>query len=274
MKRPTTTYWLLRFASVALCGIIFFSGCVGGTETGNPGFSGQIAVNALSFDANRVELSARTDDSQSDILLREVWVNLGALRLTPAERCKDDTNIINDDTDDTIVVPASGVKDHGGAEALIKSYEAITGRYCRMDATLTNVASTASDEIPRDMQGYAVLLDGTSGEGNDFRVRLKSPGVVPLRAIEEGGFKLSSDEGNLFLGFDVSTWLQQVSFANATQNSEGVAIVDETSNTDLYHQIEKQLRSGLKLHRDENGDAELDESEVTPIAGGDRLFLQ
>jgi hypothetical protein len=222
------------------------AGCTGGTETGNPSFTG-----ALSYTGYDSEPSVATVDN--------AWLSLGRVSFSTLGGCELGGGTSFD-------VPALGVGDHAAGAHNFTSFKTTVGSYCNVELPFVRVTETSAlGAAPAELVQHSVLLIGHTPDGTPFRVLSAVPLTVVLNI--SAPFELADAEGKLLFVFDFSQWLKDVDFASAAQTDGSIEISDE-QNSDLLEQLEDSLPRGVLLYRDADGDGVLD-AGATPLGRGE-----
>jgi hypothetical protein len=215
--------------------------CVG-TETGNPSFEGTLSYNAHSSDAARVALLSGDPGA---IVVNNAWLVLGDVGFVEGSACNTAT-------------PASGhadglgIGDHAPPTAASTPLSLEAGRYCGVHLPLVHPPDVLPTDLPSEIAGHSVLINGTLADGRRFLLRSASEDELFLLATT-GAFALDAELPDVLIGFDVATWLGELSWASAVEEADGSVLVDETHNESLLQEFESHLASGTTLFRDVDG---------------------
>jgi hypothetical protein len=223
--------------------LVWCLGCTG-TETGNPfdePFDAEMRADAHSSDPAAVDIQA------GDISVRQVWLSVDPIELIPSSDC--DATI-----GDSLAPPNFGTADHAEADSTLAVFDLLPNEYCRARMPLALTSGALPNGAPPELAGRSVVVTGTvTGPDIEFVIASEIDRVVELRAIDSG-FEMSSDNGFLFLGFDVATWLADLDIASGTPDANGVVVIDSTNNPALLTAFEANLDGGIELYRDDDRD--------------------
>jgi hypothetical protein len=233
--------WLL------LSGLL--AGCAGGTETGNPPLEGKLSYAAYSTEPAAVGVRS----TGSTTTVEAVWLDLGDVRFNPGTEC-------DGSEPGAVVAPGIGVGDHASGKPVSTRFSPEPGAYCAVSLALKRSGPPPVD-APPELAGASVLLLGVFEPGTPFSIRSELEGSVVLLPAAAGGFSLSQGSAAALLGFDVAAWLAGLDFAAANVTSGSIA-VDSSTNTALLEHFEQNLKAGVTLFRDAEGDGVLDQDAV------------
>lgn len=226
------------------------AGCSGGTETGNPPFTGALSYTGYSSEPSRVGVRA----AGSALSVREAWLDLEGVSLSASGRC-------GLSSDAALALPGLGVGDHAAGAHVVTSFEATSAVFCQVEIPFVRAAAPASG--PAQLPGNSILLLGELADGTPFSVASRLTPVVALEATA-GGFSLAPERAHLLLAFDFAAWLADVDFDGA-ERAGGEVRIDASHNLAALHAFEGRLSRGVSLHRDVDGDGVLDAGSA-PIA--------
>jgi hypothetical protein len=225
------------------------AGCAGGTETGNPSFTGSLGYDAYSSAPAVVGLRA----ALSSLNVTSAWLVLGDVDFV---RCDDKAAAAEH-------VHGLGAGDHAGEPVPPTSFELAAGRYCGVRLPVMP-DGTLPDDAPASLTNHSIVIQGSLPDGRTFELDgAVSATSFSLRASGEG-FELDGGHAGVLIGFDVAKWLDGVDFSTATE-SDGRVLVDETHNAKQLEAFDRNMPSGITLFRDSNRDGVLDTDRV-PLA--------
>lgn len=249
VRRQRLGWWLFLSAGLLAC--------ESGTETGNPSFKREFSYAGYS---SSVDLGVGEGPSVASVVVVRAWLSLDDVTLTRSDAC-------NPSELSTLDLPALGVGDHAAGSHNYTEFAASAGRVC--GATLPFAMVTSVDDAssaPPALVGHSVLLDGRLADGTLFRILSSSAPAIAFD-LGESALELSDDEADLLVVFDFASWLSGLDFS-AAQRVDGSIEVSESSNTELLATFESNLRRGVMLYRDRDGDGRIDEGSE-PLAFGE-----
>jgi hypothetical protein len=225
-------------------------GCTGGTETGNPPFTGSLSYTGFSSEPERVGLR----QVGTELTVRQAWLDLDEVTLLAGGGCG-----LADGA--SLTLPGIGVGDHAAGVHVVTRFEATSAAFCTLDLPFVRAAAPSGG--PDELAGNSVLLRGDLADGTAFSIASRQTPVVELEA-GNGGFRLEAEQARILLAFDFAAWLAGLDFA-AAERLDGVISVDRERNVALLEAFEQRLSGGVSLHRDPDGDGTL-EAGSQPIA--------
>jgi len=214
--------------------------CTGGTETGNPPFTGALSYTGRSSapDDYAVRSGGRIASVQS------AWLDLSAVSVSSLGGC-------DGGAQGAFTVPALGLGDHAAGQHNVTAFQAQPGTFCSVELGFVR-APTAVTGAPDDVASHSLLLLGVLADGTPFSIASAAETVVELKS-EAGGFSLDSAQSSAVVVFDFAAWLSGLDLASATREN-GEARIDDGSNQALLRRFEAQLATGISVYRDEHGD--------------------
>lgn len=227
-----------------------------GTETGNPSFDGTLSYNTHTTDASRVALL------QADpgvLVVDNAWLVLGDVGFVQGAMCDADARAAQHAT-------GLGVGDHATPAAAETAFMLSEGRYCGVHLPFVHPPEVLPADLPSEIAGHSVLIDGTLADGRRFLLSSAFEGDVFLSALD-GSFELDALSSNVLVGFDVAIWLGALDWQSATEESDGSVVVDETHNQDLRIAFEDNLALGMSLYRDDDGLGQITDASQKIAAG-------
>lgn len=236
-----------------LC-VLGLAACVG-TETGNPSFDGTLSYNAHSTNPQRVALLEGAPD---EIVVDTAWLVLGDVGFVPTDMC-------DPDAQPQVHAPGLGVGDHAPADAPATPLSLAAGSYCGMHLPFVH-AATAPSSAPPELVDHSILIEGTLADGRAFRITSAFEGDLFL-AASNVEFDMSAAQPRALVGFDVATWLGDLSWASATSDSDDIVRVDSINNDAILQAFEQSLARGTALYRDLDGSGQIT-SESEKLADG------
>lgn len=221
-------------SALLLLGFLGSGGCTGGTETGNPSFTG-----ALSYTGLATSQGPTVDNA---------WLSLDGVAFS-SEGCGDAT---------AFEVPALGVGDHAAGAHNFTTFRISAGRYCGVELPFKRVVDPAElGAAPVELEGRSVLIEGHLADGTAFHV-VSAVSLTVALAPDDASFELSESDAQLLMAFDFSEWLKDLDFESAKRDETGIRI-SEDENPDLLTAFEEALPRGVLLYRDRDGDGRLDQ---------------
>lgn len=238
--------WALAAVAITL------SSCAGGTETGNPSFTGELAYTAYSSAPGRVGVRA----AGSDATVTAVWLDLG------------DIGFVADcgaDAGTAVTAPALGIGDHAAGRHNLTRFELTPESFCRVTVPFGVAGQgTLPAGAPPSLRDHAVVVEGTRADGVPFSVLGDAAAVFPLSA-GSGGFAMTAGSGKALLAFDVARWLD-LDLASVAPTA-GAILVSADEHADLHARFLRNLGAGIVLFRDGDGDGRVDPSPETLAQG-------
>jgi hypothetical protein len=217
--------------------------CTGGTETGNPPFTGALSYTGFSSEPERIGVQS----TGRELSVRQAWLDLDSVSFSARGDCE-----LTDD--DALTLPGLGVGDHAAGVHVVTHFEAAPARFCRIE--LPFVRAEAPGSGPPEVTGNSLLLLGQLPDGTAVSIASQRAPVVELEA-EAGGFRVDAEQSELLLAFDFAAWLDGVDLAGAERTADAISI-DGDHNPSLLDAFERNLSRGVSLHRDRDGDGKLD----------------
>jgi hypothetical protein len=231
--------------------------CTGGTETGNPSFSGALSYTGYS---SSPDIAVGESGAEPRLSVENAWLSLDGVTLSREGACALEAT-------DAVRLPALGVGDHAAGAHNFTPFEAAAGAYCNVELPLKRV--TSAEELgsaPAELEQHSILLTARLADGTPLRIlSAATPRVVLLP--DRAGFELLESGGDLLIAFDFAAWLGELDFTAATR-VEGAIEVSEQANPELLAAFEAQLSRGVALYRDRDGDGRLD-AELELLARGE-----
>ncbi len=221
--------------------------CAGGTETGNPSFSGALSYTGYS---SSPEVAVGAAQSGSLATIDNAWLSLQGVTLSQRGEC----GLVDDAS---VEIPGLGVGDHAAGAHNFTRFTASARDFCNVELPLSRVTERAQlGPAPAELEGHSILLEGRLADGTPLRIlSAAAPRVVLAPAA--GGFALSENEGELLMAFDFAAWLRGLDWATA-EVEDGRVELSERVNAGLLAAFEANLSRGVELYRDRDGDGKLD----------------
>jgi hypothetical protein len=243
----------MRAFSAACVLALAFSGCAGGTETGNPAVSTGIALQLHSTDPGAVAVG----EGAGGAVVQQAWVSFGVFDFRRAGECGSTSELDNQ------AGPIAAVVDLAEPDTRI-DLDLEAGSYCGLMVPLEQVTAELPDGAPAEIGDHSIVVRGERADGVAFT--LAYPEQDELELIGVGGdFDLEADGEGLLLLFDVSVWMQGVNLQLAALSPDNTIHIDAQNNTGLLDAFEINVECALQLYRDLDGDGALDPGEP-PLA--------
>ncbi|HVU01091.1 MAG TPA: hypothetical protein VHE30_05035 [Polyangiaceae bacterium] len=233
-------------------GAIFLAACTGGTETGNPSFTGEVAYTAYSSAPDRI--GVRSEGSVANV--SSVWLDLGDIGFSAD--CDADAGA-------PVKAPALGVGDHAAGRHNVTRFELEPESFCRVTVPFGVAGQDALPEgAPALLRDHSVVVEGTRADGVPFTVLGDAASTFALPAVS-GTFAVTASTGKTLLAFDVARWLD-LDLASVAP-SAGAVTVSADEHADLHAVFLGNLGPGIVLLRDEDGDGHVDPAPETLARG-------
>lgn len=217
------------------------------TETGNPEMSLALTARSTAPEAVSVGIA-----DGAPIVIDGAWAFVEDVKLVQGDRCDVPGEIETD-------APSPGVVDLAAVAAHVVEFRAPAEDYCRV-----RVRTDRADEIPADapaeLEGNALVVTGTRGDGAPFVVVSRDGFDADVRSRSEP-FTLDEVRDSLVLALDAAAWFEGWSIDSATPGDDGVVRIDE--GDPLLGAFEGALEASLELFDDEDDDDALDEGEAS-----------
>jgi hypothetical protein len=250
MKGSKPLALLLVAAGLALAA----TGCEG-TETGNP-FQVELRADAHSSDPAAVAVG-----EGGAVVVSQAWLALDPIAMAPAGDC----------AAAEVSTADFGTADHAAAGAVLEELELDEGDYCRALLPFVRAAVPLPEGAPPELEGSSIVITGEiTATGTPFRLVSRLEQTIDVHALSAlgGRFDLAADQPGLFLGFDVARWFAPVDLASAELDGDGVAVIDDSSNTGLLSAFETDMAAGIELYRDLDQDGSVDQPDDELLARG------
>lgn len=213
-------------------GLMLLAACAGCSSSDDDTEDGEVTILPLSENAPNAGLTFDT----AELSLREFSV----------QPCAPDAAAlsVSDFPIDLFLDPPAGV-------------EFVTGvsSYCGIQA---KIGPATSADLP-ELQGSSVLLHGTRADGATFAL---TSGLVTTLSLESTE---PFDVRHLVLGVDLDAWFANVDVTDAAASDDGV-LIDADDDPDLLAAFEGDTASAFALYDDTNGDGQLTDAELVPVA--------
>jgi hypothetical protein len=231
--------------------------CAGGTETGNPSFTGTLEYNAYTTNAAQVALRVETSDPEpSALVVDEAWLVLGDVGFYSGASGTEDAGACDPSTEAAAHSKGIGPGDHAAEAFATADITLAAGDYCGVRVPFEPASAARVAELtgaPEALAGHSIVITGTLPDGRAFELRSASEHEVFLSA-DDAAFEMSREAGNVLIGFDVAQWLSPLDFSAATVDADGVVYVDGERNPQLLSAFDAQVASGTALFRDPDDD--------------------
>lgn len=235
----------LRLEGSALAAVLWCAGCTGGTETGNPPFTG-----ALSYTGHSSSADIGVGPGGGDLArVERAWLDVSGVQVSTSGDCVTDSS-------QAFTVPALGVGDHAAGRHNFTVFEARPAAFCSVE--LRFLRAPSAEGVPAEVAGRSVSLQGELADGTSFTIESVAEPVFRLQA-GPGGFVLGPQQNSMLLAFDFAAWLQGLDLEHASR-VDGQVRVDAQTNPELLQAFESNLAAGVALYRDpeQNGVLEAD----------------
>ncbi len=165
------------------------------------------------------------------------------IRLRPADDCDGDAAIEIDGPFAVDLTTTTAIAD-------LTDVELEAQAYCRLELRWHQDDDT---DLAIEVAGEA--------DGTPFAVRSRRNDELRLEATEADGFTIGEATSALFVAFDLAAWLDGVDIASAVLDGDGVAVIDDDTNSDLLDVFEDNVADAADLFADDDGDGALDDDE-------------
>lgn len=223
--------------------MVLATAACGGSEEGVPVSSSivRIALTVTSTDESRIAVRSE----EAELSVEEVGLAIASIGIVP---CETDSAVIAQDdypVELTVEPPAQAL------------FETGVSAYCGVEFDV----EPSSAANPAALEGLGVYVRGTRSDGVPFEVRSELNLSTALSS--ETGESFGTN--HLALGFDLATWFEGADVESATE-TDGVALIDATSNADVLAAFEANTAAAAALYEDADRDGVLDEDELAAIA--------
>lgn len=236
------------YLAVGLFALAFF-GCAGGTETGNPVVSTEIALQVHSTNPGAVAVS----EGAGGAVVQQAWVSFGVFDFRPAGECEN-LSEINTENSPSLVVADLAEPD----TRITMELEANT--YCGLIVPLEKETAELPAGAPPELADHSIVVRGERADGVPFTLAHPEQDELELDGVG-GDFDLTAEGEGLLLLFDVSDWMQGVDLPAAQLSPDNTIRIDARSNPALLQAFEINVECALELYRDSDADAVLDDDE-------------
>jgi hypothetical protein len=207
--------------------------CTSGTETGNPPAAAELSITALSREVPAQGLA-----------LENAWVFVRRLSLVPCDASAASLSTY-DFPIDLFHEPPARV-----------TFESAVTEYCAVRLAIAPFGGST----PAELDGLSAFVNGTRSDDVPFE----------LRSTLETTLELASANGpldatKLVLGIELGHWFVDADVHGAT-TTDGTALIDEESNPSVLEHFDAATALAFALYVDANGDGELTDDELTPVA--------
>lgn len=245
-------------------GLILFSACGEGTDTGNPA---SIGVKFVGIEAGFEETLVKYQTS--DITITDARLVLKEIQLEPLESClteEPEGTPEDESTEEEFDFNGPFVIDllDNSSFPEIGTTEVPAGAYCEIEV---NFDELSEEDLPDGLSsddeivGEAMIIEGTRSDGTPFIVRFGQDNRFKLEGESAEGFDVDAGGSNFFfISFNKTAWFEGVDLDNATLAEETI-VIDDESNTDLRELIVQNIIQSTQLFRDLDGDLVLDDEE-------------
>jgi hypothetical protein len=215
----------------------------GGSEEGVPTSSSlvRIALTATSTDEDRIAVRSES----ADLSVEEFGLALRALAIAPCAADSAPIAVLDFPVDLAFEPPPQALFESGVAD------------YCSVAIDV----EPATAEDPPVLEGRGVYVRGLRSDGVPFEIHSELALEAELPSSTGEAFGTS----HLALGFDLATWFEGADVEGA-EVTDGVALIDTTSNADVLQAFEANTAAATALYADADRDGVLDLDELTAIA--------
>jgi hypothetical protein len=218
-----------------------------GTDVGNGRTT--VELNVKGYEA--VAASAQAMTLTSGTRIDELYLVIGRVRLQPGEGCEgEDDGAI--DVDGPLVADLVGDKFVAGAVR----FDTVAGSFCKLRFDFQKLGDGSPAAAPAALAGLSMLVTGTRSDGVPFTIRSDRTEQVELGA--QNAFSLGEGENDLFLGYEVSSWIDAAALDELDGNP---IVVDKDNNPDRLEAFEEAVKASSRLFGDGDGDGELGDDE-------------
>jgi hypothetical protein len=221
--------------TLARLALLFAStACASGTETGNPPVTAELDISVLSREA-----------PTQGLVLDEARIFLRRLSLVP---CAADAASLStyDFPVDLLHQPPARV-----------TFESSVSEYCGVRLALAPFGGST----PAELAGLSTLVRGVRSDDAPFELR--STLETTLELVSANG---PLDATKLVLGVTPEHWFTDADVHGASTSPEGVALIDAEHNPDVLAAFDAATPLAFALYVDTNGDGELTDEELAPVA--------
>jgi hypothetical protein len=233
------------YIAVAILALAFL-GCAGGTETGNPALSTEIALRVHSTNPGAVAVN----QGEGGSVVQQAWVSFGVFDFLRAGECGQMNEFENQ------AGPSLVVADLAEPSTRI-SLELEKDTYCGLIVPLEKLTDELPEEAPPELADHSIVVKGERSDGVAFTLAYPEQDELELAGVG-GDFDLEADGEGLLLLFDVSVWMDGVDLQGAVGSPGGDIRIDARSNPGLLQAFEINVECALEFYRDGDGDGELD----------------
>lgn len=233
------------FLAVALLALACF-GCAGGTETGNPALSTEIALQVHSTDPGAVAVN----QGEGGSVVQQAWVSFGVFDFRRAGECGQMNEFENQAGPTLVVADLAEPSTRIGLELG-------TDTYCGLIVPLEKMTTELPEGAPPELADHSIVVKGERADGVAFTLAYPEQDELELAGVG-GDFDLEADGEGLLLLFDVSVWMDGVDLQNAVFAPGNEIRIDAQNNPGLLEAFELNVECALELYRDGDGDGELD----------------
>jgi len=240
----------MKVASVWILAIAFVTSCAG-TDVGNGVVDIDFAIynsGTSSAESQRVSQAAPVG-----IEITNAWVAVERIRFRDAANCSGSSEA---EFAGPFAVDMLSV----GIPNSLDRLQVPFIDYCRFEFRWDVVSDAELANIPAELVGASILIEGTRDDGKQFVVRSKRSDELRLNARDDV-FSVAETTSALFVAFDVQTLFDGVDLDNATVGSNGRIRIENGNNDDLLSVFDDNLAIAVKLFDDNDGDKQLDPDE-------------
>ncbi len=161
-----------------------------------------------------------------------------------------------DDDDDGVADSDDSVMDE---TEIFDALELPTGVYTEIKAKLDRIDLEDGIDPASPLAGNSLFIEGTLA-GQPFRVIADFDEEFEIE--NSAGITVDNTSiASFILTFNPAAWFDGVDLSAADQDAEGVVVLDDTHNTDLFEQFRDNVKASANIENDEDGDGVEDDDD-------------
>ena len=243
--------------------------------------AGTVEIDTALLGLKEIELETDEEgESETDIdlegpfvvdLVNDTVENLGTSNID--DDCDDDGVEDSNDTDDDEdgIDDSEDSDDDGDSVAdtddsvmdesdIFDALELPVGTYTEIKARLEPIDVEDGIDPASPLAGKSIYVVG-SLEGQPFRFEADFDDEFVVQ--DETGIVVSdSSIASFVLTFNVAGWFDGVDLSTATVDSDGVVVLSDESNTEIFNQIKENIQSSSEIENDDDGDGTPDDEDL------------